>query len=167
MSRTQGADRAQGMPVSGWQRVAFHLLWVMIPGLPILVLTVRFITDSGGWLTLAYLLYGSVLCGIVQIVLLITAIGRRSVWRRAAIGPRAAVASLVYYVSWVLLALAMPDVGDGVDPVIPSLLMRLVGEPVADGVAGLATITGVVALLACFLLILTESGRVPGGKPVA
>lgn len=136
------------------QRIGYRLLWLMIIGLPLLVLFIRFATDTAGWLTVIYMLYGGFLCAFVQLVLGLSARAFRDAWTHGAMGTWAAVLSLVYYACWALLALSLGDAGDQLG--VSSWVYRVFGLAVEKVVLPASVVLGAISLLGTLVAIIVE-----------
>ena len=153
-----------GIQPTPLERVGYLGLWWMIIGLPVMIIGLRVVTDNFGMITILFLLVGPIGFIVTQLVMALVAKAGSTAWSKPAISTRTAIASLVYYGCWAVLALSADDVqGDNItNPSVQqvpsqSLISRVIGSDASRFLAIGVFFIGALALLTTFVLILVDA----------
>lgn len=135
---------------------AYQGLWWATILLPALVVGLRVMTVPSGMTFFLIAVVGLPSIIVGQLIAWLLAWSyRRQQWRHW-MGPIGAKLSFAYYGAWALLALALPESTPGPDA--GSLLMRIFGGAVADGVSSVL-LWVIPALYVAMLLAIIIEGR--------
>lgn len=132
------------------------LIWIFV--FPVIPAVLRFVGNTGGWLTFIYLLYGVPVVFVALLIFAFVAGAVAKTWQERAVAVEAFVSLMVMSGLLCLAALSINDFGDS-GPAAISPMEKLLGPNIASWIGLLSLLAALIAWIVACVLAITGARR--------